>query len=118
VPIYGQIPILATSARLTSSLSGHLAPPFWSAGHSAASLERLQPLGPLHLRSRCRAAFLRWCEARGVRRLQDVQLVHVAYIEQLQGQRSAPTVKQHLAGIRMLFDWLVTVAATIRLHSL
>ena len=35
--------------------------------------------------------------------------MHVAaYIERLQGERSAPTVKQHLACIRMLFDWLVT----------
>jgi integrase/recombinase XerD len=38
-----------------------------------------------------------------------VQPVHVAaYVEQLQDQFSAPTVKQHLACIRMLFDWLVT----------
>src|ERR1035441_2252156 len=58
---------------------------------------------------RAAAAFLCWCETRGIRRLQDVQPMHVAaYIEQLQKQRSAPTVKQHLAGIRMLFDWLVT----------
>lgn len=35
--------------------------------------------------------------------------MHVAgYIEQLQATRKAPTVKQHLACIRMLFDWLVT----------
>lgn len=41
--------------------------------------------------------------------LRDVRPVHVAaYIEQLQARRSAPTVKQHLACIRMLFDWLVT----------
>ena len=34
--------------------------------------------------------------------------MHVAaYIEELQGKCSAPTVKQHLACIRMLFDWLV-----------
>jgi site-specific recombinase XerD len=39
---------------------------------------------------RAAAAFLRWCEARGVRRLQDVQPVHVAaYIEQLRDARSA-----------------------------
>jgi hypothetical protein len=45
------------------------------------------------------AVFLHWCEARGMRRLQDVQPVHVAaYIEQWRGERSAPTVKQHLAG--------------------
>jgi integrase/recombinase XerD len=35
--------------------------------------------------------------------------VHVtAYIEQLSKEMSPPPVKQHLACIRMLFDWLVT----------
>jgi integrase/recombinase XerD len=54
-------------------------------------------------------AFLRWCDARGIMRIEDVRPVHVAgYIEQLQATRKAPTVKQHLACIRMLFDWLVT----------
>ena len=34
---------------------------------------------------------------------------HVAaFIKELQGQFSPPTVKQHLAAIRMLFDWLLT----------
>jgi integrase/recombinase XerD len=37
-----------------------------------------------------------------------VQPVHVAaYIEQLGGTTSPPSVKQNLACIRMLFDWLV-----------
>lgn len=54
-------------------------------------------------------AFLRWCEGRGITRIEDVQPMHVAsYIEQLQVTRKAPTIKQHLACIRMLFDWLVT----------
>ena len=54
-------------------------------------------------------AFLRWCEERGIMRIEDVRPVHVAgYIEQMQTLRKAPTVKQHLACIRMLFDWLVT----------
>ena len=58
---------------------------------------------------RAAGAFLRWCEGRGITRIQDVQPVHVAaYIEQLSKIRKAPTVKQHLACIRMLFDWLVT----------
>ena len=53
--------------------------------------------------------FLAWCEARGITELRSIQPVHVAgYIEQLQKERSAPTVKQHLACLRMLFDWLVT----------
>ena len=35
--------------------------------------------------------------------------MHVAaYIEQLAREMPPPSVKQHLAGIRMLFDWLVT----------
>jgi site-specific recombinase XerD len=53
--------------------------------------------------------FLRWCARQGLGELSLVQPVHVAaHIETLQAERSAPTVKQHLAGIRMLFDWLVT----------
>jgi site-specific recombinase XerD len=53
--------------------------------------------------------FLRWCQGQGITRLQDVQPVHVgAYIEQLGKEMSPPSVKQHLACIRMQFDWLVT----------
>ena len=58
---------------------------------------------------RAAGAFLSWCECRGIHQLRQVQPVHVAtYIKQLGRERSAPTVKQHLACIRMLFDWLVT----------
>lgn len=35
-------------------------------------------------------------------------MVVAAYIETLTGTHSKPTVKQHLAALRMLFDWLVT----------
>ncbi len=49
--------------------------------------------------------FLGWCEARGLR-LRDISPLHVAaYIRTHPG--SAPTVKQHLAAVRMLGDWLV-----------
>ena len=58
---------------------------------------------------RAAGAFLRWCEGQGIASLAGALPVHVAaYIEQLQGNLAAPTVKQHLACIRMLFDWLVT----------
>jgi site-specific recombinase XerD len=58
--------------------------------------------------ARAAADFLGWCEGQGISELGRVQPVHVAaYIERLRGMRSAPTVKQHLACIRMLFDWLV-----------
>jgi site-specific recombinase XerD len=53
--------------------------------------------------------FLRWCEGQGITRLQNVPPVHVAaYVEHLAKEMSPPSVKQHLACIRMLFDWLVT----------
>jgi len=53
------------------------------------------------------AQFSKWCEQKKLQ-LEDIQPVHVAaYIEQLGGVASKPTVKQHLAAIRMLFDWLV-----------
>jgi site-specific recombinase XerD len=54
------------------------------------------------------AAFSDWCEKHRLAELIDVEPVHVAaYIEQLQDCLAAPSVKQHLAAIRMLFDWLV-----------
>ena len=58
--------------------------------------------------------FARWCEARGIAELAQVEPFHVAaFIKELQDKerqekpKSAPTVKQHLAALRMLFDWLV-----------
>ena len=63
-----------------------------------------------------RAAYLRaarrfaaWCDAHGLGQLADVQPVHVAaFVKDLQHECAPPTVKQHLAALRMLFDWLVT----------
>lgn len=50
--------------------------------------------------------FFTWCEARGIASLEQVTPVVIAsYIES--HPAAAPTVKQHLAAIRMLFDWLV-----------
>jgi integrase/recombinase XerD len=59
--------------------------------------------------ARAAGAFLRWCEEQRIGELGRIQPVHVAaYIEQLGREMSPPSVKQHLAGLRMLFDWLVT----------
>jgi site-specific recombinase XerD len=52
--------------------------------------------------------FFAWCEKRGVHELAAVRSHHVAgYVEQMTKTHAAPTAKQHLAAIRMLFDWLV-----------
>ncbi|MBV8103198.1 MAG: tyrosine-type recombinase/integrase [Hyphomicrobiales bacterium] len=53
--------------------------------------------------------FLAWCEHNGIGSIIDIEPLHVgAYIEALTRSHSAPTVKQRLAAIRTLFDWLVT----------
>jgi integrase/recombinase XerD len=53
--------------------------------------------------------FAAWCEEKGLGDLSRVTPMHVAtYVEQLGFTHAKPTVKQHLAAIRMLFDWLVT----------
>lgn len=53
--------------------------------------------------------FCAWLEARGLPSITAVSSVHIAaYIEELGRSVSAPTVKQRLAAIRMMFDWLAT----------
>jgi site-specific recombinase XerC len=62
-------------------------------------------------RAYARAAeeFLAWCASAGVGSLDAVQPVHVAtWIEAATRELAAPSVKQRLAAIRHLFDWLVT----------
>jgi len=53
------------------------------------------------------AQFSRWCERRELDLPSLSPVVIGSYIEGLRTRRSDPTVKQHLAAIRMLFDWLV-----------
>jgi site-specific recombinase XerD len=52
--------------------------------------------------------FFAWVEQHEIGELADIEPIHVAvYIEVLQVTAAKPTVKLHLAAIRMLFDWLV-----------
>ena len=52
--------------------------------------------------------FFDWCENRDLE-LDDIEPPSVAaYVEQLGSATAKPTVKQHLAAIRQLFDYLVT----------
>jgi site-specific recombinase XerD len=53
-------------------------------------------------------SFFAWVDQHRIGELADIEPVHVAaYIEGLQATAAKPTVKQHLAAIRMLFDWLI-----------
>ncbi len=51
--------------------------------------------------------FFAWCDDRGFGLVDIEPIVVAAYVEYLGGIYSKPTVKQHLAAIRMCFDWLV-----------
>ena len=64
--------------------------------------------------------FFEWCDKHKIGEIADIEPLHVAaYIEALGKDFEKPTVKQHLAAIRMLFDWLVTgqVVATNPAHA-
>jgi integrase/recombinase XerD len=51
--------------------------------------------------------FCDWCESHGLGLEQLAPVSIATYIEQITITHAAPTVKQHLAAIRMLCDWLV-----------
>ena len=51
--------------------------------------------------------FFAWAEAKGLP-LPAIKSYHVsAYLAELAADHATPTVKQHLASLRMLFDWLI-----------
>lgn len=53
--------------------------------------------------------FCAWLESQGLPSIAAVTSVHIAaYVEELGRRQSAPTVKQQLAAIRMMLDWLAT----------
>jgi len=56
---------------------------------------------------RAATRFMSWCENNSVVLMAIQPVVVAAYIEELSSTHSAPTVKQHLAALNMLFDWLV-----------
>jgi site-specific recombinase XerD len=52
--------------------------------------------------------FFGWCEDRGLALTAIRPFDVAAWVEQLQAQHEAPSVKQQLAAVCMLFDWLIT----------
>src|SRR6201996_2473731 len=58
--------------------------------------------------ARACVSFFAWCDERGLT-LMTIRPHDVAtYLETRQLTHSAPDVKQQLAAVRMLFDWLIT----------
>ncbi|MCL4543988.1 MAG: site-specific integrase [Chloroflexi bacterium] len=57
--------------------------------------------------ARTARVFFAWCAYHGLALHQIEPIAVAAYIETVQRDHAAPTVKQHLAALRRLFDWLV-----------
>src|SRR5579859_452432 len=58
--------------------------------------------------ARACSRFFAWCETRGLSLTSIRPFDVAAWIEELDQKHGAPGVKQQLAAVRMLFDWLVT----------
>ena len=103
--------------KLTTSTDAelHLVPALIAAAGDAAGWRYVEFFtanirNPNTRRAYARACgrFFAWCEDRGLT-LTTIRPFDVAtYIETLQQTHSAPGVKQQLAAVRMLFDWLIT----------
>ena len=112
-----QLPATIDQAEITTSTGvAQVVPALIAAAGERASLRFLEffaaNIRNPHTRrayGRAVADFLAWCDDAGVPSVMVVQPLHVAAWIELQTQdRAAPTVKQRLAAIRHLFDWLVT----------
>ncbi len=110
-----QLPTLIAPAALTPLPDGNLIPSLIvDAGEQAAwryiDFFTANIRNPNTRRAYARACsrFFAWCDERGLT-LTAIRPYDVStYIEGLQQTHSAPGVKQQLAAIRMLFDWLIT----------
>ena len=109
-----QLPTVIQPGALTALPDATLIPMLIANGGDPASWRYLEffaaNIRNPHTRrayERASTTFFGWCEEHGLA-LNSIRPVHVAaWVEQLQQTQSAPSVKQQLAAVRMLFDWLV-----------
>jgi site-specific recombinase XerD len=115
-PPQDQLPAIIRPGALTTPLPDiHLVPALIAAAGEQAGWRYVEFFtanirNPHTRRAYARACsrFFAWCEDRGLT-LTTIRPFDVAtYIESLQQTHSAPGVKQQLAAVRMLFDWLIT----------
>ena len=109
------LPAILQPGALTTSVDGHLVPALIAdAGEPAAwryiefFTANIRNKNTRRAYARACRQFFAWCENRGLT-LATIRPFDVAtYIEALQQTHSPPAVKQQLAAVRMLFDWLIT----------
>jgi site-specific recombinase XerD len=111
----GAGPEISTSLTIIEPATGLPVPAMIAAAGERASL-RFIDFFTAHIRNpNTRGAygvavrsFFAWLELQDLAELSEIRTHHVStYTELLTRNYSAPTVKQHLAAIRKLFDWLI-----------
>ncbi len=106
-------PLVPTGRQLPAMIAGQLPRLFVDAGDKAC--RRFIEFFTANIRNRnTREAYARavlrfadWCEHHKLPLEQLSPPLVAAYIEEISASHSAPTVKQHLAAVRMLLDYLV-----------
>ena len=112
-----QLPAVLPSGAITSASSGdtlYMVPALIADASDQAAWRYIEFFAanirnPNTRRAYVRACsrFFNWCEERGLILMTIRPFDVAAWVEQLQAQHAAPSVKQQLAAVRMLFDWLV-----------
>jgi site-specific recombinase XerD len=110
-----QLPAIIPLAALTTTTDTYIVPVLIAHAGEAAGWRYVEFFAanirnPNTRRAYARACgtFFAWCEDRGLA-LTTIRPIDVAaWVEQLQEKHGAPGVKQQLAAVRMLFDWLIT----------
>jgi site-specific recombinase XerD len=110
-----QLPTVTSPGELASVADTHLLPAIVAdAGDQAVwryiDFFTANIRNPNTRRAYARACsrFFAWCDGRGLTLTTIRSYDAATYIETLQQTHSAPGVKQQLAAVRMLFDWLIT----------
>jgi site-specific recombinase XerD len=110
-----QVPAIIPPGALTAPADAALVPALIADAGDQASWRYVEFFAaninnPNTRRAYARACsrFFGWCEDRGLT-LASIRPIDVAaWVKQLQEKHGAPGVKQQLAAVRMLFDWLIT----------
>ena len=110
-----QLPAVIPSGALTTSADSRLVPALIAHAGDAAGWRYVEFFAaninnPNTRRAYARACgrFFVWCDNRG-RTLATIRPFDVAaWVKELQEKQGAAGVKQQLAAVRMLFDWLIT----------
>src|ERR1700680_1837704 len=110
-----ELPAIIQPVALTTSTGTRLVPVLIANGGDHAGWRYVEFFtanirNPHTRRAYARACgrFFGWCENRGLTITVIRSFDMAAWVEELQEKHGAPGVKQQLAAVRMLFDWLIT----------